>query len=477
MVCREDRWTIAAVSDDERKAIGIATGLLAGREIDAVRVIRVRQGWTGREYETAVFDKAAERSPPQVNLPSPIDGAAECAAVDDLLALPARMTANQVLRRYLDHYGLTAIELFHSFRELKRIRDADMLAYSAMGKVAALQTRPEGADQKQRSRALERLFNELFDRAREADTSRALTLTKDGLAGLLMRLPGDPADPLRRYRLRLAITRDLLGSRNLTGKLERALELLEASPEGESVLLMDGFIADILTAGQVVKDVLGPQPGVAGALAALIRLAQGDHAPERPDPSGLGPKLNRWFAAGGLPDSGAVLLDRVRREVRGTQPLARSGIEELEAFRRLLQALATPTGPLGGPAMAAALLDRFARLRRLGGTTGQIQAIAGIGTCFSSVWDELLFLVRLSQHGGLGENAVAAAVAEIGRCLGEIGDLRRVLRHLQDPEQRRQTVDGLKSELSKIPAETQQRDRMLLMIENLVASPGALKQP
>ena len=64
------------------------------------------------------------------------------------------MTVNRLFRTYLDKNHITASEVMHSYKELKRAMDADSLVPSAIAKVAHLQVQDGGASSNERCNLL-----------------------------------------------------------------------------------------------------------------------------------------------------------------------------------------------------------------------------------------------------------------------------------------------------------------------------------
>ncbi len=417
-VQRERRWTIDAIRGDESSAVEHANGLLGDGAVEAVRVIRIRRGWTGREYPTEVFSANADQRATAITVPGAIERAPPCTTIDDLHRLDARLTAGRLFRRYLDKFGVTPSELLHSHRELRRLIDADMLVVGAIGRVAALQTMAAGAgaaaagtapgpggggpastpDTRERSKALHALVAELLARAKAAEARRLPSLGDDGLAGLIPRLRGAEGPGGATFAAGFVLTRELVTIRNLHAKLDRLLALAQGVSDPEPLALLDGFAADLLGSGELIRDVLGHHPSLSAALNALLLLLQGRLAPSGPRISDLLVKLDRMFATGRMVECSAVVLDRIRRELQGGTPLVPgSPREQAEAFAELLTALVTPMGLLGGPPMAAAAVARQARLSNQGGPQATRAAIAALGAHFGSAWDELQFLLSLAN--------------------------------------------------------------------------------
>ncbi len=467
----EGRETLEGSLEDKAAAVSTAQLLLA-RTAEEVRVVEIKSGWTGRDYEKEVFAAKSDRkAEAPVNVPGSVDDVVLCREADDLYALPARAIAGQVARRYLDHHGLTVTEILHNARELRRIADADMLVVSAIGRIAARQVEVFGGAVDARIAELQTAFDAAVARARTHDVPTAVALDRDGLAAFLDRLPKAAGDPPRVYLARLGIARTLVITRSLPTKLELLLDWLAeprpAAVSAEATRLIDGFLADVLVSGKVVQEALGARSNLAEALDALLDLAAGRLDTRRPGTEPQTVKLNAALGDHALPDSRAVLLDRVRRAVAGTQRLTKETAGptgEEAAFKRLIGRIATPTGPSGGPDMAAALVHRYGRLRDKPAALAVPYAIRSIGHCFAGPWDEIVFLTNLLASP-LGHEHEAAIVTALDGCLEESGSFDRILWTIGDGEERLRCIQAFHQLVAGLAIDHQHKVRIAQWIE------------
>ena len=441
----DGRETLEGCVAEKGPALATAETLLAKTPATHARVVEIKSGWTGREYEKDIFaakaDKPAEAP---VNVPGAVDDVGLCRDVEDLFALPARLAAGQVARRYLDHHGLTVTEILHSAREMRRIGDADMLVSGAIGRIAARQVELYGGEAGERIGTLTAAFDAAAARARDLDLPRAAALDQDGLAAFLQRLSGPEDAPERVYRGRLGIARALVTIRSLPTKLDVMLGWLAEPVPAEAVRLVDGFLADILVSGKVVRETLGARANLAEALRSLLDLAEGSLDIARPGTEPQTVALNTAFATHPLPDSRAVLVERVRRAVAGTQRLtkeAEGAAGEDAAFKRLIARICTPAGPLGGAGMAEALVQRYGRQRGKPAAVAVPFAIQSIGNCFPGAWDEIVFLTTLLA-GPSGRRHLPTVLAALDGCLDEGGSLDRIMWTVRDPDDRLRRIQA-----------------------------------
>ena len=471
MIRRDDRWTIEGIRDDEDRATILALDLLTQANAEAVRVLRRRVGASGREYEKEVFVREAERSAVSVNLAADVDVAPACATLADLDGLAARTTLSAAMRRYLDAQGLTVTEILHNQRELKRILEADGLVFGALARIAAVQARDTGTDAKTRSRALDDLTHQLVLRARHAATAKNQpALGPSGVDGLFRRLSGD--DQARRFTARVAISARLVETRDLMRKLDTLLDLFPAEPNADADPVLGGFVAECLMSSALLKELMPFQACLADALETLLLLVKGkfEHrSTAMASESEPVVRLNALFGAKRLPESRLVIFDRIRRELKGTQPLTKQGPgEDMRRFRSLLQSIMTPQGPIGGPPMASALVGRQVRLGGKGGVAALRAAIRNIGACFRTPWDEITFMTDLARSE-LADLFTEEIALGLNGCLNEAHDIDHLLRALPNRAGRIERIHSLRKTLANLPFEEGYRASYTRRIDDLLA--------
>lgn len=404
----EGRWTMISNWQDEGGARKAAESQLVRDTVEGVRVTRIRMGITGEETEKTIAEKIKPKRESATFVPNRIDSAPVCRTVADCYGIRARIALGRALGKYIDKQGVTVTELMHSVRELKRVQDAGMLVPGVISNIANLQAAATGEKAAVRVKALQDLFAQVYVRARTAESLKLPGFGEGGLQELLDLLRPSVDDPDERaFRFRMAVSRELLSTRSLPGKMERLLLTSQTDMDEEAIEVLDTFVADCLSASDVIKEILGPQRNLAAAMMALLALAHGRmETRETADPNSALGRLNRLLGTGVLPECQAMLLDRVRRELAGSQPLSRDDpSRETDAFALLVNALSSPDGLIGGAGMAAALVERCATIQDKGGKSGVQAGIQGVGLYYTSLWGELAFLLSLMESHLAREHA------------------------------------------------------------------------
>jgi hypothetical protein len=378
----EKRWQIAEIVGDgreqrsgrfgrtdfeeiERAVLGKANALLAGGEVEAVRVTRDRVRADGFTTTSEIFFKEATggKSEPPLTV-GRHDGAIPlCAEPADLYGRPACKVIGTVLRSFLDRQFITALELLHFHPYIRKLNENYSLVQGAIHQIGTVQAKTTGEDLKSRGQTLHGLIEAVETRARDALAEKDLPAIEGGdfracAARMAARYQGDQ----RRYFAMVALARHFQGASSFLVRLDFALDLLPEEQSPELGSLLDGFVADCLDSSQLVVDLLGHQPNLAAALGALSDLACGAGAAG--DADGSLAKLRGLIAGGALPMTAETLWDRIVRELNRGRSLSRTDQKQewnllMKLSDRLLAACPTERRSI----VDAAVKSRMRRLR------------------------------------------------------------------------------------------------------------------
>lgn len=445
----DNRWMLEAQTAHEAEAMALAESLIAAAQHEGIRVLREWQRSDGTFAEKEIFSKKVQVKKEKKVTISPVEETTDCASADDIYGTESRTVIGKLLRKYLDELVLTATEFLHHYPSLKRFLDSELYP-AAVDRIATLQVGRSGGKYNTRRDQLFKLADEVVARARAAEAEKSLwKLPLDDLPALAAAAAAAAGDGKSRdLLLRATISRTLVDMRVWTAKLDRLLPLVGEQLPADLLAILDGFICDILAVPEAVQDLVGPQPNLARALGVVISLITGggDAGHQGFSPSAM--TLCLQMAAGRLPDSRAILVDRIRRQVQGPQPLSRNdpALEE-EAFRTLFASLVTSAGLLGGPAMSEALTVRYIRRLEGGVTETAQQATTDLAGMLTDRGMRLRYLLSLAETetgrtqgdfiGSMALDLVQAAPDIHSICyyrlppvrkLGIIGDLMRLAR-------------------------------------------------
>lgn len=387
LALREGRWIIEATAKHQEVAQAEAAKILSRAGILGVRVIKEAKGSIDRlKPEDILFEKMKPKTEEKVFVQD-IDDAPVCRAPGDLFVGEARATINRLFRNYLDKNNLTATELLHAPREIKRVLEEGTLLFSAVGKVSTFQVRKiEDATVNQRRDVLFDFINKINARAIAASEQRLPRIRVEGfnevLDGIISAAPREHAPHLIRY----AMSVELVENRSFVGKFGQLMEWGWKAQTPQALEAIDIFVSDTLYNTDVLRDMIGNPRELGTALVTLLCVAEGRplvEPEEEEEPVELTPDHQdfanntfiRLIAAGKLPESKQVLVDRVRRQLEGLSPLTRGDREEeREVFVGLLDKLIPDIDIIGGPSMAQAMTARQSTIINKGGNKGMREA-------------------------------------------------------------------------------------------------------
>ncbi len=351
-----DRWVIDSIHEAKTVAMARAKSLLTSNEHDAVRVTREAGG---RSEEIVFQQECVPKAEKPITISS-IDDAALCGELVDLTSFEARKTAGRVLRKYLNEYGITALEALHDHHHLRDLRRTERLFDQAIHKVASVQARAQGEDAQTRIDLLYRLATQLIDQTRDTrGTEGFLTIAKDdGLTAALRAIGTSFSEDARPFYICSVLASYVGQARDWPVKLGLIIDLLEKQPDNEALRHLDEICAEILDGSTAVMEILGPQRDLVTALHTMARLSAGSYQGKKRGDALL-TRLNKLVSRYPMPRTCGILLERVAREVSGTNPLTRENEDaDKAAFPKLVRDLISFGGLRGGSAISEAVTRR-----------------------------------------------------------------------------------------------------------------------
>lgn len=391
LALREGRWIIEATAKHQEVAQAEAAKILAKAGIQGVRVIKEAKGSIDRiKPEDILFEKMKPKTEEKIFVQD-IDDAPVCRSPGDLFLGEPRATVNRLFRNYLDKNNLTATELLHAPREIKRVLEEGTLLFSAIGKVATFQVRKmEETTVNERRDVLFDFINKINARAIAAAEQKIPRIRIEGFNEVTGTIIATAPQEHRDHLIRYAMSAELVENRSFLGKFGQLMEWAWKAEEPAVFEAIDCFVSDTLYNVDVLRDLIGNPRELGTALVTLLcvaegrpvgELAEGEEAEE--EPQELTPEHRdftntvfiKLIADGKLPESQDVLLDRVRRQLEGLSPLSRGDREEeREVFVGLLDKLIPDLEMVGGPSMAQAMTARQSTIINKGGNKGMREA-------------------------------------------------------------------------------------------------------
>ncbi len=348
----------------------------------------------------------ASQSPAVIS--GPVDGGAPCEALADYFTPASRAIIGQLLRAYLDGARLTPTELLHTHKAIEALIAEGEALDMAIARVATAQSRALGiTTQARREVITTALYAALAEAAGAGRTLDSVAHRGPPFAVLQRDQTARPGEsPEQDYLLRSAVCRELTAMRDWTLKLSFLVSLASDDPSGRVAALVDGIVADLIGAGTVLPLLAADGAAYGAEIAALLDLLSATPARQDKGAGAILFALNGLLRAGRLPETIAMVLDRLRRLLRSGEAAPPGAREEDAAlFQRAVSALVGPNGITGGGAMAEALVVRFTRRLDQSTNTGLRQAMQGTLETVADLFSRLHFLAALAGSD-LGQCAV-----------------------------------------------------------------------
>lgn len=398
-VYQRDHWVIEGQEKDEAAAVSYAKSQISQGKVEGMRVLRQWTRADGAVVETEIFCQFRPKND-RITIQT-VDAAPRCEEIEEFYGTDSRFTIGRVLRQYLEQVVVTPTEIMHNFAELKRLRDKDTLVPSAIGHVAQVQAGGSGDGRARRDEMFD-VLEKVTVRARNASRRELPNIKTIGFSRLFEELTSSASDERPDFLSLVALSRELVNMRNFALKVQFLVGLLtkEEGMSPESTAIIDGVIADVLGSATVIQELLGPQPNLMTAIVNLCDLAEGKLDTSRRHGEDFAIPMNQLFAEGRLPASRMVLLDWVRRQLKGTQPLNRhEPAKERETFTRLLQRMVGPGGVIGGGPVAEGLTLRRVQYQDEGGVPGRQRAVQSICDDMPDPANRIRFLMTALDSG------------------------------------------------------------------------------
>lgn len=353
------RWVINAIHPAKSAAVAAATALAGSNRFEAVRVVEEREG---RNQGKVVFERQCEVVEPPMTI-APIAAAPLCKKLPEYYGFEARKTLGRLLRPFLNHHGITAFELIHSYDHLRTLERLEELVGQAVHRIASIQGRVAGVDSVTRIDELHKAFTNAIKRAEiAADVAPFVAVLKQqGFSPAKAAIESELGAKAAPYVLNATLAAYLSEGRDWSFKTLLATELLQKDSSAEAVAFVDECLAEILDGAAALQEVIGSQKSLGLALATLADVGGGHFrvAGGRAAAAPLG-RLVAALAQHPLPLVRNALLERVIAGLKGVQPLTREGQQaDGKAFAKIFVGVTGFGGFYGGPAMSEAVTRRI----------------------------------------------------------------------------------------------------------------------
>ena len=380
-----DTWQIDATVNKKSEIEEVAAQILGESGVSGVRVVHdsilIEKSINDLEEEDFVFEKIKDAVQEKIFV-GEIDTAPNCEVAEDLLKPDALTTLNRLFRKYLDKNNITAMEVIHNGKEIKRLNDADTLVPSAVGKVAKIQSENSDASSNERRDILFEFMQEITNKANQAEERGLPAIKKTSFTEAISELKKTASEGELQYLLNVIIAKELIDTRSYWGKLLQTIRWASDLDDSGVEAALDRFIADILANNSVIQDLLGDQLDLGSAVIEMLDLGSGSLETGELDElqeEGMEwtkAKLNQIMARPSFKISQLILLERAEQQIAGSGKLSKEGeTGEQERFNAILDRVITKDEVLGGAQMAEALTERQTRLINKGGLTGLKEAI------------------------------------------------------------------------------------------------------
>ena len=475
-----DTWQIDATVNKKSEIEEVASQILGESGVSGVRVVHdsilIEKSITDLEEEDFVFEKIKDAVQEKIFV-GEIDTAPNCEVADDLLKPDALKTLNRLFRKYLDKNNITAMEVIHNGKEIKRLNDADTLVPSAVGKVAKIQSENNDASSNERRDILFEFMQEITNKANQAEERGLPAIKKTSFTEAISELKKTASEGELQYLLNVIIAKELIDTRSYWGKLLQTIRWASDLDDSGVEAALDRFIADILANNSVIQDLLGDQLDLGSAVIEMLDLGSGSLETGELDElqeEGMEwtkAKLNQIMARPSFKISQLILLERAEQQIAGSGKLSKEGeTGEQERFNAILDRVITKDEVLGGAQMAEALTERQTRLINKGGLTGLKEAINTLIPSLRSPARKIALLLSLATSK-MAEDKLEQFIQEhIETLLIKPSSISGIVSPDLPPNRKMEQITSSFYQIEKSQLEQELKDKITARLDDILAS-------
>ena len=475
-----DTWQIDATVNKKSEIEEVASQILGESGVSGVRVVHdsilIEKSINDLEEEDFVFEKIKDAVQEKIFV-GEIDTAPNCEVADDLLKPDALTTLNRLFRKYLDKNNITAMEVIHNGKEIKRLNDADTLVPSAVGKVAKIQSENSDASSNERRDILFEFMQEITNKANQAEERGLPAIKKTSFTEAISELKKTASEVELEYLLNVIIAKELIDTRSYWGKLLQTIRWASDLDDPGVEAALDRFVADILANNSVIQDLLGDQLDLGSAVIEMLDLGSGSLETGELDElqeEGMEwtkAKLNQIMARPSFKISQLILLERAEQQIAGSGKLSKEGeTGEQERFNAILDRVITKDEVLGGAQMAEALTERQTRLINKGGLTGLKEAINTLIPSLRSPARKIALLLSLAASK-MAEDKLEQFIQEhIETLLIKPSSISGIVSPDLPPNRKMEQITSSFYQIEKSQLEQALKDKITARLDDILAS-------
>ncbi len=475
-----DTWQIDATVNKKSEIEEVAAQILGESGVSGVRVVHdiilIEKSINDLEEEDFVFEKIKDAVQEKIFV-GEIDTAPNCEVADDLLKPDALTTLNRLFRKYLDKNNITAMEVIHNGKEIKRLNDADTLVPSAVGKVAKIQSENNDASSNERRDILFEFMQEITNKANQAEERGLPAIKKTSFTEAISELKKTASEVELEYLLNVIIAKELIDTRSYWGKLLQTIRWASDLDDPGVEAALDRFVADILANNSVIQDLLGDQLDLGSAVIEMLDLGSGSLETGELDElqeEGIEwtkAKLNQIMARPNFKISQLILLERAEQQIAGSGKLSKEGeTGEKERFNAILDRVITKDEVLGGAQMAEALTERQTRLINKGGLTGLKEAINTLIPSLRSPARKIALLLSLAASK-MAEDKLEQFIQEhIETLLIKPSSISGIVSPDLPPNRKMEQITSSFYQIEKSQLDQELKDKITARLDDILAS-------
>ncbi len=397
---RAGAWTVQKVCDDKETAVDFAKTLKSSKSLEGVKVLQVT--FDAKDpvfHDKEIYfdgDRSGGVKQNAVDLIEPI-----CQSVEDVYKPDARRAVFQLLRKPMEGWQITPLELLYHHGYLQRLNDTGQILQGAVQRVAISQVQKTGQKVNDRVLELYSITNDALHRLKEISIDDQVPDIENDSLIKLSKASKEMPDWRRAFMMALA--RHFQSTKTLDEKFEKILDWLNQYDDPDVLEMLDRYLGDFLSSPVYLQKLLGEKQNLGDAMLELIDFIRGAKEIE-PDTHRSAIRMNALLRDQFLPEVRKALTVRLLETLKGNKSfVANDPYKSVLYHDRILSRLQISEGEhIGGEEIVEILQERCERMT---GSTTVAQMLSDVEHPLDKV--EKLLKVSKGVIGAANKRTIA----------------------------------------------------------------------
>ncbi len=311
-------WTIVDIAHDEKSAREEATRVFATGKFPAVKVLKEKYDPKHNTYTTIeIFFQGRKVKKSKFESTSNFP----CWKPADLYSYEGRRTIGLSFKSVLESWQISPTELIHHAEYYYKLDNTGTMVQSAVQRAAVSQVSGTDTSVQERMKQIYSVIDQAVERLKKVEP--LAPKFKGDISEVLAQLEGKTGGE---FLLICTITQHFKSLDTIRQKLAAILEMVYNEQNEMLLKISDNMVSEYLGHASTLMELLGKKQGLGEALLTVAYLIRGEL---RDKFAKAGEPIDReleiidsFFASGLFPNTRAMLISRITKELEGGSKLA-----------------------------------------------------------------------------------------------------------------------------------------------------------